>query len=616
MINEGESHKKQRLMQTPYTGAEAVGKLLKNFGQISEAVSRFGNTLNAIHIAAENIEHEFRNLASMMSMTRYSMSMSNNSPMYGAGAKRTNFPSPQERLIEFEVVERAKNDIRDQIKQERGEQPFKDNATRLEEYEAFLEEKEKAFKSHKDRMDGLYKRDGKEPVTTETKINEYQKFLDEKYTRLQTYLKKELDLFATMQKARGLEKVGINKLIFEYEESLKSQNKRKNNNKNNNSGSDYVSGPAPDYSEMPAVPKKKAAIVVLDFETAGAPGADIQKDKNDYVKSADIIQIAAEFRDDFGNVLETFNVFLDKRSKEITLPSKQGLGGDKFAGLQKAWQEAKDSGSMVTMEDAAAKLKSIIDSIVVPGVTKFVVKDTFDTEIVQNNDTDKNKLLQPVLGPFMQNSDVIDVQDVFKQLFEKEKELDPSKQSATQRAMADVDSTTGGTNYDKQVFTIETMFAALKPELEKLANELNESSTDLGKFHNALGDVRIESLLYLFAQRKLKTIAKEAATKSPNPTKGSKGNTTASTNTAPKKPNTTYSSNGGVQKVEVVAPLPLPVTIVGGGGNFGGGGGSNGGNGAPPFTLTFPMVDDKWIEKSIEALRKERQNDEARKGRG
>jgi hypothetical protein len=616
MINEGESHKKQRLMQTPYTGAEAVGKLLKNFGQISEAVSRFGNTLNAIHIAAENIEHEFRNLASMMSMTRYSMSMSNNSPMYGAGAKRTNFPSPQERLIEFEVVERAKNNIRDQLKQERGEQPFKDNATRLDEYESFLEEKEAAYKNHKARMDDLYKRDGKEPVTTETKINEYQKFLDEKYTRLQTYLKKELDLFATMQKARGLEKVGINKLIFEYEESLKSQNKRKNNNKNNNSGSDYVSGSAPDYSEMPAVPKKKAAIVVLDFETAGAPGADIQKDKNDYVKSADIIQIAAEFRDDVGNVLETFNVFLDKRSKEITLPSKQGLGGDKFAGLQKAWQEAKDSGSMVTMEDAAAKLKSIIDSIVVPGVTKFVVKDTFDTEIVQNNDTDKNKLLQPVLGPFMQNSDVIDVQDVFKQLFEKEKELDPSKQSATQRAMADVDSTSGGTNYDKQVFTIETMFAALKPELEKLANELNESSTDLGKFHNALGDVRIESLLYLFAQRKLKTIAKEAATKNPNPTKGSKGNTTASTNTSPKKPNNTYSSNSGVQKVEVVAPLPLPVIIVGGGGNFGSGGGSNGGNGAPPFTLTFPMVDDKWIEKSIEALRKERQNDEARKAGG
>ena len=620
MINEGESHKKQRLMQTPYTGAEAVGKLLKNFGQISEAVSRFGNTLNAIHIAAENIEHEFRNLASMMSMTRYSMSMSSNSPMHGAGAKRTNFPSPQERLIEFEVVERAKNNIRDQLKQERGEQPFKDNATRLEEYELFLEEKEKAYKSHKDRMDDLYKKDGKAPVTTDTKINEYQRFLDEKYTRLQTYLKKELDLFATMQKARGFEKAGINKVIFDYEESQKSQNKRNKNNKNNNSGSDYVSGPAPDYSEMPTVPKKKAAIVVLDFETAGAPGADIQKDKNDYVKSADIIQIAAEFRDDVGNVLETFNVFLDKRSKEITLPSKQGLDGDKFAGLQKAWQEAKDNGSMVTMEDAAAKLKSIIDSIVVPGVTKFVVKDTFDTEIVQNNDTDKNKLLQPVLAPFMQNSDVIDVQDVFKQLFEKEKETDPSKQSATQRAMADVDSTSGGTNYDKQIFTIETMFKALKGPLEDLANDLKENSTDLGNFHNALGDVRIESLLYLFATRKLKAIAKESAAKNPNPVKGSKGNTASSTNTSPKKPNTTYTSNGGVQKVEVVAPLPLPVIIVGGGGNFGGGGGngggSNGGNGAPPFTLTFPMVDDKWIEKSIEALRKERENNDAREAGG
>ena len=617
MINQGESHKKQRLMQTPYTGAEAVSKLLKNFGQISEAVSRFGNTLNAIHIAAENIEHEFRNLASMMSMTRYSMSMSNNSPMYGAGAKRTTFPSPQERLIEFEVVERAKNNIRDQLKQERGEQPFKDNATRLDEYESFLEAKEEAYKTHKDKMDGLYKRDGKEPVTTETKINEYQKFLDEKFQRLQTYLKKEVDLHASIQQARGINKVAINKVIFDYQESQDSQNKRnkKNKNNNNNSGSDYVSGSAPDYSEMPEVPKKKAAIVVLDFETAGAPGADIQKDKNDYVQSADIIQIAAEFRDDLGNVLETFNVFLDKRSNDISLPSKQQLGGDKFAGLQKAWQEAKDNGSMVTMEDAAAKLKSIIDSIVVPGVTKFVVKDTFDTEIVQNNNTDKNKLLQPVLGPLMQNSDVIDVQDVFKQLFENEKGTDPSKQSATQRAMADVDSTSGVTNYDKQVFTIETMFKALKKPLEDLANELKESSTDLGDFHNALGDVRIESLLYLFAQRKLKIIAKEAAAKNLNPAKGSKGNTASSTNTAPKKPNTTYSSNGGVQKVEVVAPLPLPVIIVGGGANLGGGGGGNGGGGLPTFTV--PLIDmDKFLAQSMQAMAKERENQAAAKASG
>ena len=615
MINEGESHKKQRLMQTPYTGAEAVGKLLKNFGQISEAVSRFGNTLNAIHIAAENIEHEFRNLASMMSMTRYSMSMSNNSPMYGAGAKRTNFPSPQERLIEFEVVERAKNNIRDQLKQERGEQPFKDNATRLDEYESFLEEKEAAFKSHKDRMDGLYKRDGKEPVTTETKINEYQKFLDEKFERLQTYLKKEVDLHASIQQARGINKVAIQKVIFDYEEHHKAQN-RQSKIKNNISGSDYVSG-TPDYSETPDTPDKKAAIVVLDFETGSDSKNDIKKDQNAYIQNADILQIAAEFRDKMGNVLETFNVFLDKRSNDINLPSDNKGGVDKFAGFKKDWQAAKDSGNMPTMEAAVATLQKLIQDRVEPGVTQLIVKHDFDTKILQNNNSEKNKLLQPVLGPMTSN--FVDIEEVFKQLFDKEKDQDPNKQSATQRKMAESDNTSGTTNYDKNVFNIETMFAALKPELEKLANDLNESGTDLGKFHNALGDVRVESLLYLFATRKLKTLAKESAAKNPNSAKGSKGNTASSTNTSPKKPNNTYSSNGGVQKVEVVAPLPLPVIIVGGGANLGGGGGNggggNGGGGLPTFTV--PLIDiDKFIAQSTQAIAKERENQAAAKAGG
>lgn len=611
MINEGESHKKQRLMQTPYTGAEAVSKLLKNFGQLSDAVSRFGLTLNSIHIAAENIEHEFRNLASMISMSRHSFSST--SPMYGAGARKQHFPSPQERLIEFEIVERSKNQIRDRIKSERGEEPYKNTMERLEEYETFLEEKEKLYRAHKDKMDSLYTTDKKTPLTTDEKLTDYQTFLDGKYKKLKAYLTKEADLFKIMNNVKAMNRVATQKLVIEYEQQIKLQKKNKpNSGPGSNADTDYISK-EPIYSETPKAGKGKASVVVLDLETGGAPNTDLRKNRNEYIKNADILQIAAEFRDEVGNVLDTFNVFLDKRSNDIIFPShKDSNNKDKFEEFKNDWDAAGAAGTRVgndpaSLQAAADKLAKMIADRVVPGVTKVVVKDNFDAGVIHNNQSEKNKFFQEHLAPVMQNSDMIDIQEVFKELFAQQKLRSPDNQSELQRKMAEIDATGGTTDYEKPIFTIEVMFKALEKELKELSNNLNENADDLGRFHNAMGDVRIEALLYLYAQRKLKQIADQnAAEAKPKPTKPAKPAASSGAETASKKPRSSGAPSSGVQQVEIVAPLPLPVKIVGG--NLGGGGGgySGGDGGGTPVNFTMPGFSlDEWMKRHEELVAKE-----------
>lgn len=611
MINEGESHKKQRLMQTPYTGAEAVSKLLKNFGQLSDAVSRFGLTLNSIHIAAENIEHEFRNLASMVSMSRHSFSST--SPMYGAGARKQNFPSPQERLIEFEIVERSKNEIRDRIKSERGEEPYKNTMERLEEYETFLEEKEKLYRAHKDKMDSLYTTDKKTPLTTDEKLTDYQTFLDGKYKKLKAYLFKEVDLFKMMNLVKERNRTATKKLVIEYDQQAKLQKKNKpNSGPGSNADTDYISK-EPIYSETPKAGKDKASVVVLDLETGGAPNTDLKKNRNEYIKNADILQIAAEFRDEVGNVLETFNVFLDKRSNDIIFPShKDSNNKDKFEEFKNDWEAAGAAGTRVgndsaSLQAAADKLAKMIADRVVPGVTKVVVKDNFDAGVIHDNQSEKNKFFQEHLAPVMQNSDMIDIQDVFKELFAQQKLRSPDNQSELQRKMAEIDGSSGTTDYEKPIFTIEVMFKALEKELKELSNNLNENADDLGRFHNAMGDVRIEALLYLYAQRKLKEIATQnAAETKPNATKQAKPAASGGTKAASKNPRSSGAPSSGVQQVEIVAPLPLPVKIVGG--NLGGGGGGYGGgdNGGTPINFNMPGFSlDEWIKRHEELVAKE-----------
>ena len=147
---QGSTHSKQRLAQTPFSGAEAVRKIMENFAGIQSAMSRFGETLYAISASANKVDFEFKNLARIVKMGRSSYSGGGSSQGGGQysswqpnGGKGSSAFQPEDMdVYEARLIEKKK--IYDKVNLRKKE--VNEDPGGLQKYKANLMAKEEMYK--------------------------------------------------------------------------------------------------------------------------------------------------------------------------------------------------------------------------------------------------------------------------------------------------------------------------------------------------------------------------------------------------------------------------------------------------------------------------------------
>ena len=596
MINEGNSHKQQRLMQTPYTGAEAVAKLLKNFGVISDAVSRFGLTLSSIHEAAVGIEHEFSNLAAQLRLGKSAYSNMGGSSRSGSNSFK---PQSDEEYLQntikrasqrasvrdafdahYEAVSTAKylkrsadraaeKDTLEAVNDAKSWSKYKKLTVRKQKF--YEKTQEKATDAREKKAEAKNLARGFKPKVRGTASNpnlsdnqleslaadeKYQKLKEENLEKHKDTIKKIYDKFAppTFKKPDASEEnayynkklTGLSKYFQmrialtnkALEQELRDASVLRQAAKDQSRETDKIhrdmfkrgeTPPAADLSGINATsesiispkhldagdPKStKAAFVTFDLETASPDGHEIGT--KTHKENADIIQVAMELRDIKGELLAgigKFSAFFNTSNGDIDLPNKiTGVSGDKFEALQAAFKSAMtgrptDEASKKDFVLAAANQIKTILSENTDANTKFVVKNkSYDPEVLAQGKSFKTTELNKALKSLYAGKDVIDLQEMFHDLFNAEKFNDPSlkNESETLNKLQKVAGDEGDPTFkNKTTFTIEQMVEAFSSELKVVANTLGETAVTLDNLHDAAQDVTAESHLYKFVLGKL-----------------------------------------------------------------------------------------------------------------
>jgi len=542
----GASHKRQRLMQTPYTGAEAVRRILENFGSINSAMARFGETLYAIQNSASAIDNEFHALARNMKMTRGSLSsLSSKGFSSSSVGYSSKGPSLDERLAQYEQEQAMKKDIREAY------------APRV----ASTGEKLSNFANEQFAKKSISKiiYGEKKETSDEEKLSKYKAFLEKKEELYKTSLRRNRTLaiasFAMEQEARRSVRESI--LVTGYGEGERSS-KQKTKKPSGPPASSYTK------ENSSANNLDKAAYVVLDLETAAPEGVSVGSEE--YAKEGEIIQVAMQYVNSAGQVLDTVQAFFDKNSNSVIATELGSDGTDKFSKFRETYEasEKKDPATV------AREIQNKNQKFLTPD-TKLVGKNIgpFDLKMLSSNpNLGKAGILGQALSPLTDSKVPIhDIQDMFKEIFRKESFLGGNKgvsetnEKIFNKLGSEDLSEPGNLN---RSFNIEAMLSALKPELDELAKDLGQAGVNLEQLHDATEDVRAENLLYQYALRRLRVLdgqilaqkTKEktlGAKPSPEKTKGK--NDKSKESLVPGA--ATLSGLPDVLKVEIVKSIPL-----------------------------------------------------------
>jgi micrococcal nuclease len=332
----------------------------------------------------------------------------------------------------------------------------------LKEYINYLQRKEAALKTHLDKMESIRElkkspeqklkdieknaeaqkdldaiAEGKVPEKKkswfEKDLQERKSYYDERVRLLKEFLEKELEAIKLGKENKSnfyefFKKNRSDKLDRGENPTPESANKKPENQKD------------PDAETLESLGKKDDAIknlrtmaeepefrLVLDTETAGTPGLDPQKNKEDYLESAEIVQVAAILVDKVGNVLEELNVLIS-HSENVAIPDLA-----KFDDLRAAHTKADISGKLKTPEDAAESISKFLSKIVKkydisPENLVTESKSPFDKNLAETGHAD-DAVRQALQKMFPSNSNKSmsgnfkDLDDFIRQVIKNEKTL-------------------------------------------------------------------------------------------------------------------------------------------------------------------------------------------------
>ena len=560
---QGSSHSKQRLSQTPFSGAEAVRKIMENFAGIQSAMTRFGETLYSISASANKVDFEFGNLARMIKMGRSSYSGGsvghNGGGQYSSwnpnsGKDSSAFKPESMDVYEERLIEKKK--IYDKVnlrKKETNEDPGG-----LQKYKANLMAKEEMYKVFLRRTNIFY----------------------QAAMEMRELGRKEIFEFYNTQGSKNTNKKSNN-----IEKNLKSTKSYYEENSDGAvSGANEIRSPRPTSTikntAAPLVPgdvakaAKIAHSVVLDLETSAPEGVD--PSHPDYNKLASVIQAAVLFLDDKGNTIDSVNHYYplpDGHQYPAKFKDTDKDGNSTFNLLEQNHRTAIKSTPEQTAEALEQALKNTSSGSIFAGHNHGA--DGFDLGMLEGGLKGSiAKAIFEALNPFMQSHKSHDTMQMPMALFARQAEIEnkPADQTDLFKAFAKAAQEQDPTleKSPSSGFTLEAIVKALSLEVEEFSSNIDTAGANLTGFHDAFSDATLTGIVHNVLLKKLnqQTVKKlslqnQAFAKKPivgedlNKPKSDASSATASV------PNKNILSLGDVLQVEIVKAIPLIVTTKG-----------------------------------------------------
>jgi endonuclease YncB( thermonuclease family) len=594
---QGSTHSKQRLAQTPFSGAEAVRKIMENFAGIQSAMSRFGETLYAISASANKVDFEFKNLARIVKMGRSSYSggggnqgggqYSTWQPSGEKGSRGSSGSSGFERESEEEYEARliAKKKLYDKI----NPQKVKDESDPggLKKYVTSLIIKESQFKTHLNRMNAFYKTAMALRYAAKYEIVKFYDQNDNKHKpskgRKQSRplpdarSQYEIDADKASQSSASL---ATAKPTTQAANPTPLPTDPLNPNRRPSTPIKTGSSPSAPLATTTQQEIKKAHTVVLDIETAAPEGVDINHP--DYTKVAQIIQAAVVFLDSAGNVLEKVNHFYPLKEGNEYPAKFQASNNNTLGNLEATHRAATKTTGAVSLTELTKLLKDLVtEDTIFAGHNQSATG--FDLAMLENSHLHPNsdaESLFKALDPFLSGARSHDTMLMTAEMFHRQGEIEnkPSNETELFKKFKEIGERNDPTKVKgpDSPFTLDTLMEAFAPEVEEFVKGLDLMGVDLTNSHDAFSDAVNAGIAHRIMLQKL---TQQSKIKLINDTKA---NAQLAKNVAAeiekdKKDGTTSDIGSGkgvgkdrnilnigdVLQVEIVKSIPLFVTFKG-----------------------------------------------------
>lgn len=569
---QGSTHSKQRLAQTPFSGAEAVRKIMENFAGIQSAMSRFGETLYAISASANKVDFEFKNLARIVKMGRssYSGGGSRQGGQYStwqpdrvpeprqSQSRKSSSSFVSESLEDYEAKLIAKRDIYAKTNPPR--------ATEDDGYEAKLIAKKALY----DKINPQRVKEANDPAG----LDKYAAGLKAKEGLFKIHLAKMNSLFLLSHKLSKMNTVNFN-TFFEGVHKNNKKKSQRDTQKEVMGSSSYIAdaNKAASSAGNPTSPNQKAATIVLDLETQAESGTSIN-DPNYHNKSA-VAQASILFVDAAGKILEKINHSYKIKSGFELASNVDDRNSDKF----KAHQAIHANAPKMTAQDTSAALTA--------AMKKYATQDTvfagqnhgpegFDQKHLEASEKGSvGEAILKALNPSAMHTadlmlmipDLIRMQGKAQGTNPQETEL--FKKLAGVESGKDILHNKGANSS----FSLETLQEAFAEEIKELKTSLGTLDEDLSASHDAFADAANTSHIYTIVLNKMRVLQKQingaevtreaqrvrtaSATKSSSEAANKTDNTEKETFGA----STSVLSLGKVIQVEIIKSIPLMVKL-------------------------------------------------------